>query len=369
MKKFAALLMGALLAFACAAFAACGYDDGEEKNASVGALEGNFKKEATKDEIAELENLQFEVPAEDQTPSEEENPPKEAEPETPKEPEQVQTEKLAYTSEKIKLGLQLLADFTAGYAYEEADKSVDFDTDYMLALVKRDSGKYALRGAGEVSLGLNNDPEMTITKRTYNVYNDSKNVYLEDLDSGAKVRGDISQALKYAGEKTSAYGVKIPTEIPETFESPNVPSMPSSSREVIAALGDLIESGVKVYLDLSDGLKIKISFTPAAFIDYVAALASVLPGVGALVENVRKAIDFEEWKFDGYIGIGGDGLFSHIGADFDFRLKLNPAAIAGADESSAVRFKAKGGCAAKLVAKGTILHPADPESYSLINFG
>lgn len=352
MKKTALILTGAILAGAIFPLAGCGGDGG-----SVGKVNGNFKEEATQEQVAQsLSKVNLEE-----------------------------------SFDMVNgFGFELKADVdfsmnmkaTAGEeTLSDSQASGGVNAEYKFTFAMAENAP-VIAGAGKLGVdvkssgtagGTSGDSQ---TKIDLSVYNDSDYVYLNGALSGdksetAKIKYSIADLI---GEIGGSGNVTPPEVLPPVEEDPNAPGeetpdLPGntgdtdvSESETITggidlstAIATLQAKGFKVYIDDAKGVKMKISADENL-------IKSIIGETDLPVDGDKLA--FTASTFDLYFVFNEDGKFTQFGLDVNIAASVNVSTVTVSQSTS---FTLKGGISLKTYA-GKVTLPggiATDESYQL----
>lgn len=233
------------------------------------------------------------------------------------------------------LNLGVKADFTSSCVAEnimEATASLGFD-------YKFNASESAMLGKGTATLNAEYKTPQTNEKQTLSFEGSAYNTF------------DSETGWIYASSK-DAGNVKINlAEIVDSFGGISALPSPSSLYAVdgtnVAAFVDMAHSlSIKIGVDVTDGIKLKISLTEESI---WGGLALGLHQQGATPEDIAitiaeamKYVKFNAFKFDLYFALDKDGKFAGASVVTDIDVKINSAIIsavqppvAPADEAGA----------------------------------
>lgn len=324
MKKLVAVLMSTTLACSLVMFAGCGEDGG-----SIGRMDGDFSTEATDEEFAEaLTKVQGAVEGNTILGGD--------------------TEAADWS-----FGFDAGADVSFGVTVTGAQdtSSADFDLGAGYQFVIGGAG---LAGAGDLSVkGSASGQE----ESSYEIglYNDLNYMYFDmsSLQDGAKFKMswenliNAADGLSYIAAPHSEAVLSAAADTGTGGEGQESDSAISADfAEIIAGLKTM---GCKVYIDDSDGLKVKMSASEDT-------ADQILAQAGADLEGISEMIDFTAFKFDLYFAMTADGVFSQVSADFDIGMNMDLG------ELGSYEFVFSGGIYVKAYG-GEVELPGDLSSY------
>ena len=306
MKKFAALLMSMTLLSSLALFVACGDSDKQENQ---GKLDGDFSTEATDEEVtAVLTKLQNAVDG--------------------------NTFLGDTAAEDWSFGFDAGADVSFSMVGLEpgsgenaqvgANVHFDLGVGYKLII-----GNSAVSGAGDLSVKGSGSVMGSNANYSAKIYNDADYLYM-DMSS---VPGYPKVKLTYetvmgAIESVGSGESQTPADTPSTMSADAAPGTGSEneggqgtetapSSDIAKIVAGLKEVGCKVYIDDSEGLKVKLSISEET-VDMILEALELVPADGA-----DALVDFSAFSFDLYFAMTEDGVFSYLSADFDVKMSLD----------------------------------------------
>ena len=320
MKKFLMTAACGLLAFSLSVFAACG-DDTPKK----GTVEGDFSQEATETEVtdaADALDSAFESG----------------------------TLIGDVESEDWSFGAALSAEAEIKFTVDGESSTTSFSLDYKLTGAPGETDSLALAGAGSFSLKGEESADMS-------VYNDADNVYIDmsSAEGGAKIRMSWSALFETIGSlggsmlpAAMAADTQLPAESQPGGSEPGASDTATEEENWFADLFlSLTEAGFKIYVDDSDGVKVKISATDSV----MAALAADLGS-----DTGAAGLAFEEGAvLDAYIAMDKDGALSQVSAVVDISATMTM-------EGAAVGFALSGNISVSSF-DGKVELPSDLSSY------
>lgn len=325
MKKFLAVALGAVMAMSVAALTACG--NGPEESY---VIEGNYE------EIKE-DKQQIAISAIDLNSAFGEN-----------------------TETGIAYGFGFSSGFEGGFEIEDRFSfSFGAGCEYTITANLAETLELAGSGKAEVKYSAATTPmigEPKTEEGSYSLkaYNDSQSVYLDLTSSGEKsdkIKINVASLLE---------GV---SELPD-ISLPDVGGLPeaggkSDLNDILTVFSDL---GFEVYVDIENGLKIKISATTEVIADLIAGAISSLGGklpeeLVPLISSVASSIKYTNFKYDLYFAFDTNGKFVEYSEDVDVVLTVDASAISmpGVGKISA---SFKGGTRLKAY-KGSVNLPSD----------
>lgn len=307
MKKAALALTGVLLAGSLFALTACGKDGG-----SVGKVDGNFKKEATAQEIQNALSS-------------------------------IDTENAFGTGDTV--ALQMLAELEVSTKADGNSNTIEMTLDYTLQGPKSVIGAAAPTAAEInpefawmdyaaavleqfVSKGsFNLTSKQTVSGQTVtssigaNIYQDATSLYLDLNMNGVSQKGKISIAdlLALIDESMKSESpddgsnvdsdadsdAALPTDSDDT-------DVTESETDVNVAWSSMLLSSFKPYIDDSNGLKIKFEGDSQIILDAFAE-AEMPIDASALKSSV----------FDIYLAFDENGLFTQLGVDLNIQVNAD----------------------------------------------
>ena len=325
MKKFLAVLLGILLVFSLTAMAACKEDkDSGESGNMVG---GNFTQEATEEEISEVLN----------------------------------TVQSAFESGSIvgepvdgkwNFGLEMNADLDLTVAAEDTTESIALKSDYQFSygLVEEGvgAGSRLVKGAGAAALTANGE---TIS---FDFYNDESYVYIDmsTVQTGMKLKISIDSLM------SGGSYVPVPDDAAEVMAAESSGEV-TGTIDVSEFMNMLDQLSIKVYVDTTDGLKVKVSATQESLEKIVALI--VAESGGSVSEEMLPSFETDT-KIDFYLALTEDGKLEQMGLDMDFGMTL-PIADVSSSQVSYINMTADGTVSVKTYA-GDVTLPSDLGSYT-----
>lgn len=254
----------------------------------------------------------------------------------------------------IKANLGITANFpemTAPDSIFMKTSNLGISTDYSLSLTnsaeESDIG-FDIKGSGSLSVNATADGEKT--NFNANMYNDSSYAYLHMAAIGympeTKVKISFQDIMNEIG------GMLPPDSTDPDVTEPDPGTDIETDLTPVDLLGSLTELGFDVYIDESDGLKIKMSATEESF-------AAILEQAGM---SDPDAVRFNQSVFDVYFSLDADGNFEKFGIKIGINLS---ATVVAATETSAAQVAAIGiSCGFALTPfNGTITMPNDLNEY------
>ncbi len=343
MKKLMAVLMSTTLFCSLALFTAC-----SDERENIGKMDGDFSTEATDEELAAA----------------------------------LMSVQRAVDNNTILGGDMEAADWSFGFesdadisfsmigveagagegAQSDANLNIDLDVGYKLII-----GNSAVSGAGDLSLKGSGSVVGSNADYSAKVYNDADYFYVDmsSVSGMSKVKmtyETVTGALESVGSGES----QTPTDTPATMSADVAPGAGSEneggqgtetapSSEIDEIVAGLKEVGCKVYIDDSDGLKVKLSVSEET-VDMILADIGLVPAEGA-----DALIDFSVFSFDLYFAMTDDGVFSQISADFDIKVSVDLGDYLGKFDAA---------CSGYVCVKaydGTVELPDDLDKYTEVN--
>lgn len=364
MKKFAALTLSAALAVTAMAFAAC---DSDDINQNESAPEISAPSSPSLPEISEPPS-----PALPSSPSQSTNP---AEEDDSKEHN---VRPLAFgeiDGDYVEVApadyARLFGGLNADLIFGNPDQSDGFGLEYKfnsqggIELAYKDligiprvygfnagfgadykllvsSGGVGLCGAGLVFADISGDVLNYFDQLS--VYNDPYNIYIGNDDSGIKaslggILGAITGNRENGGQETEQ-GAESPSQ-PE----PDINLEIGGDIDILSAVNALAEAGVKIYADLSDGIKIKLTIDSTAALDILNA--DYVPEEYSQI--IRESLTFSMFRLDVYFALNAQGGFAKAGYTYTTEFSVNipsiesiglPAAALGIKESGGAEITA-----------------------------
>lgn len=344
MKKFVAVLMSTTLLCSFALFTACSDKQG---NGGGGKLDGDFSTEATDEEVAAaLTKFQNAV-----------------EGNTIVGDTEADDWSFGFESDADISFSMIGVEAGAGEgAQSDVNLNIDLDVGYKLII-----GNSAVSGAGDLSLKGSGSVVGSNADYSAKVYNDADYFYVDmsSVPGMSKVKmtyETVAGALESVGSGES----QTPTDTPATMSADVAPgagteneggqgteTAPSSEIDEIVA--GLKEVGCKVYIDDSDGLKVKLSVSEET-VDMLLEAIGLVPA-----ESADALIDFSVFSFDLYFAMTDDGVFSQISADFDIKASVDLGDYLGKFDAA---------CSGYIYVKaydGTVELPDDLGEYTEVN--
>ena len=331
MKKLMAVLMSTTLFCSLALFTAC-----SDERENIGKMDGDFSTEATDEELAAaLMSVQRAVDNNTILGGDME---------------------AVDWSFGFDAGLDLDFDMTVSGAASTETVNIDLGAGYQLVI-----DNAGVAGAGNLSLS-GNATNQTNIDYDIGLYNDVEYMYFDmsSVETGAKFKMTWENLMN-AVDSVGSGGVIVPD--PGTTLSAAVDTGTGSeggqgsdsavSADIAEIIAGLKEAGCKVYIDDSDGLKIKLSVSENT-------VGMILAAVGAEAEGISEMLAFDTFKLDLYFAMTAEGVFSQISADFDIDMNLNLGNLGSYD------FDLSGGVYMKAYS-GEVELPEDLASYTQVN--
>ena len=331
MKKLMAVLMSTTLFCSLALFTAC-----SDERENIGKMDGDFSTEATDEELAAaLMSVQRAVDNNTILGGDME---------------------AADWSFGFDAGLDLDFDMTVSGAASTETVNIDLGAGYQLVI-----DNAGVAGAGNLSLS-GNATNQTNIDYDIGLYNDVEYMYFDmsSVETGAKFKMTWENLMN-AADSVGSGGVIVPD--PGTTLSAAADTGTDSeggqgsdsavSADIAEIIAGLKEAGCKVYIDDSDGLKIKLSVSENT-------VGMILAAVGAEAEGISEMLAFDTFKLDLYFAMTAEGVFSQISADFDIDMNLNLGNLGSYD------FDLSGGVYMKAYS-GEVELPEDLASYTQVN--
>ena len=331
MKKLMAVLMSTTLFCSLALFTAC-----SDERENIGKMDGDFSTEATDEELAAaLMSVQRAVDNNTILGGDME---------------------AADWSFGFDAGLDLDFDMTVSGAASTETVNIDLGAGYQLVIDNE-----GVAGAGNLSLS-GNATNQTNIDYDIGLYNDVEYMYFDmsSVETGAKFKMTWENLMN-AADSVGSGGVIVPD--PGTTLSAAADTGTDSeggqgsdsavSADIAEIIAGLKEAGCKVYIDDSDGLKIKLSVSENT-------VGMILAAVGAEAEGISEMLAFDTFKLDLYFAMTAEGVFSQISADFDIDMNLNLGNLGSYD------FDLSGGVYMKAYS-GEVELPEDLASYTQVN--
>lgn len=319
MKKFLAFTVGIVMFCSLALFTACG-----EEN--IGKMSGNFKKEATAEEFSAA-TVQIQNAVDQNTIL------------------GGDTE-----SENWAFGFDSRAKFTVKTTAGGESTSVKLNAGYKIALRNSKEGEEiqtSVAGAGDISVKTSGDKSEDLS---LTFYNDTDYIYIDfsSVQEGMKIKMQLEDLVgMLSGAMDSGAGTMSVADNTGTGESSESGSVQSGDDFSVLA-----ETGCKIYIDDSKGLKIKISAT-------AQTLTTLLTELGGLFEGILPYQISSVAKCDLYFALDEEGKLAQISADID--LTIGGAAAEG--ETDAAGITLKGGFYLKAYS-GDVEFPDDLSTYT-----
>lgn len=233
--------------------------------------------------------------------------------------------------------------------------NVAMNTDYSLSLTKSaEAGDFGLDVKGKGSLAVNAEAGGEKLSMNANVYNDSAYAYLDVAANGEMPASKIKLSLN---DLMGEIGGILPGETPDSGDLPSDGNDTEEGGETGSEIGtenifnNLTELGFNVYIDESDGLKLKMSATRETF-DMILQQAGLADG----------GVSFNQSVFDVYFSLDADGNFEKFG----MKLGLNLAVpLMEATAASAAQVATIGiSCGISVTAfNGTVTLPSNLDEY------
>lgn len=331
MKKLMAVLMSTTLFCSLALFTAC-----SDERENIGKMDGDFSTEATDEELAAaLMSVQRAVDNNTILGGDME---------------------AADWSFGFDAGLDLDFDMTVSGAASTETVNIDLGAGYQLVI-----DNAGVAGAGNLSLS-GNATNQTNIDYDIGLYNDVEYMYFDmsSVETGAKFKMTWENLMN-AADSVGSGGVIVPD--PGTTLSAAADTGTDSeggqgsdsavSADIAEIIAGLKEAGCKVYIDDSDGLKIKLSVSENT-------VGMILAAVGSEAEGISEMLAFDTFKLDLYFAMTAEGVFSQISADFDIDMNLNLGNFGSYD------FDLSGGVYMKAYS-GEVELPEDLASYTQVN--
>lgn len=344
MKKTALVLAGFMLAGAALSLTGC------DNGGSIGKIDGNFKDEATKEQIFAATT-------------------------------DINMNQSFDTANGFGLELNTEFDFSVNtkttYQNQTGESKVsgDLNAEYKFTAALPEGEQVPVfLGAGNFGMNMKMNNKIaganttTETKASANMYNDSQYVYLDAKfsDTPMTVKFSIEDLLGQIGGNGQLPGLPgedellpAPQEVGDiTTDGNESDTEDGTEYNLSTVLANMQEKGFKVYLDTSKGVKVKVSTSQ----DMVNRILSQIE-----LEVPTDALEFSACVFDIYMAFGEDGKFTQVGIDIDIAVSVD-LEIEGVATSTT--FNMKGGVSLKTYA-GTVTLPegiANDEKYELKSF-
>ena len=319
MKKILSLATALLLVGALAVFAGCG------KGERSGVIKGNYT-EPTK---AELQSAL----------------------------DTIRVDKLLGDTEAEgwNTGMSLGANLSYEMSAAGEKMSMSFDLSHKISA---QSVQDALDVKGEGSLALQTNLAGEKEKFTLKTYNDMKNIY---LDASAQANGENQNA-------------KVRISIADIFDGADIqPSEPDGSGESTlptdaeALLKELADSGFTLAMDISDGIKIKLTANESVFTEILEGVNGSLPSTG--VPATGEYFSFSKDSYmEFYLHVGADGLLKMVTArmNLDGAFDFSGLGDAAAEALGKTSMRIKGAFELEIGAVSVSM-PSDLSDYQAYN--
>lgn len=326
-KKVAAVFCAAVMTVGVVALSACA----EADDTDIGVVEGNFGTVATEEQLGTaLDSITESAPFGD-----------------------TEAADWAY-------GFNFKANATATVDAFDVDNngnfvpvttSADLGIDYNLSLSKTTANELGLdvKGSGAVALnGKSGEEELSYSAE---VYNDIENAYVKLTANEETLKLKVSYETIF-----DMIGSALPLALAEADETDAPDDTTDVTIDGVAfdpseMLGMLAAMGFQVYIDDSDGLKIKVSATEDT-------VGTILEQAGVSAEAVK----FNEFVFNIYFSFDAQGNFEKFGAQINVNLEVAVVPATATTEAQSVKVSVK--CGAALVPySGTVTLPDDLNTY------
>ncbi len=322
MKKAGIAVAGFLLAGTLFACTACGEGGA---NANTGKVEGDFSEEATAEQLsAAIAKIDTENAFGDMT------------------------------ADDWKLGVQISADLSMGVKATVSDgkQSATSETSTVIG------GKFDFSVDKQMNLLAAGNLKLTATQKangqsekeesSFKAYLDSDFAYAE-----ANANGETQKVKVSVSELMEAIKGMIPVSSDETEGD----IVEEEEFDIAAILGGLAEVGGKIYLDESEGLKIKIGFDET----FIRSAMEEIPEYAEMAEYLQ----FDSCVLDFYAVFDRDGKFGQISFNANVAAKMELTPLMKTEVSI------KGGAVVKAGDVNVTLPAgiASDDSYQLIPIG
>lgn len=294
MKKLMAVLMSTTLFCSLALFTACG-----DERENIGKMDGDFSTEATDEEFAAaLTSVQRAV---------ENNTILGGDMEA------------ADWSFGFDAGLDLDFDMTVSGAASTETVNIDLDAGYQLVI-----DNAGVAGAGNLSLS-GDATNQTNIDYDVGLYNDVEYMYFDMSLNQSQMKFKMTwETLAKIADSAGSGSVAVPgTEAVLSAAADTGAdneggqgSDSAVSADIAEIIAGLKEAGCKVYIDDSDGLKVKLSVSEDT-------VDMILAGLGTELEGISEMISFSAFKLDLYFAMTADGVFSQVSADINIDMSMN----------------------------------------------
>ena len=294
LKRSVIIALCAGFAFSVIALSACSEKD---------LIDGNFRTEATAEQLAEVKELVSEENAENIIGD-------------------TQSEGWSYNARFVSNGsIDFDINVTAEDKTADITTSVDLDTDHTMSLSNKE-GALDARGSGKVDYasafsakGLSEKDVKYEQSYKGQSYSDMRNFYIDGTVKQVTENSEYSQTSKIKLELTDAF---------EQFFPANENGEVFINLDVIRSMFD--EEGVKVYIDDSVDFKVKISLDVNAWLDMFAEeLSETISQMGGV--TIDKEDMLENCKFkhvDYFLQFDKETkLLSGYGSKFDISFNIN----------------------------------------------
>lgn len=327
MKRTLSLITALILAFALAMFAGCG------ESSESGKIPGNYKEPTEEQLNTALSSIDESKLFGD------------------------------VTAEDWKFGIQANAGFSVNGEIGEEKIKISSDLSYLLAMAASEQGP-SLKGSGKVSADASIPGEAGAeeTKADIKFYNDSEFFYIS-------ATGIAEGQDEIKGKMSFEYILgQIGGMLPMVAEESDSETAIAPAFDIATLIASLEEYGIKVGLDTSNGVKIKLSATKETFDSVIEMIMGMIMGgvYTAAESEVPSFIEFTKSVLEIYIHIDKDGKFVAVEANADIAVSVDLSALGmlaaeGSEETKAT-FSVKGIVSVKASSK-TVTLSGDLDTY------
>lgn len=198
-----------------------------------------------------------------------------------------------------------------------------------------------VKGAGNVSLSYKSVAEGLQTEGNYSVtaYNDATNLYI-GVDLGEDSDGNFNAKLNYFEIIEYIMSIDYIPAMPFGFFATDASQDTATDQpqEIISALNEM---GISLYLDDTDGVKIKLSASEQTFWSILSASGEV---PSEMIEVLGEAVTINSFKLDYYFALDNAGVFNAASVVTDVNIQIDTGKLSGLDiaETDTLSFEANG---------------------------
>lgn len=243
------------------------------------------------------------------------------------------------TADGYKFGIELSSDYNISLTSGVNSASIGMNADYKMLISKGESG-FSTKGAGsfnlnsEVVASAGTASAKTSSAVSLNLYQEDAMMYASlaiqtpsavDSKLSYKIKADLSEVISNIIPSGGIDAI-VPS-LPDGVTAPELPSF-----DLINVLNELNAMGATTSMDISNGIKLKISIGQ----DFVNnMIASMMDGT---TEAVSEMISFSKCSLDFYLAIDKSGMLNatSIVADVEATVATSES------ETSATTLKIKG---------------------------